>query len=51
MDKLQRLVDILDKISNVKFIVSKGINGDKLKFPSNRFIGENFVDQVGSLPS
>ena len=48
VDKLQRLVDILDKIPSVKFIVSKGPNGDKLKFPSNRFIGQNFVDQVSA---
>lgn len=47
VDKLQRLVDILDKIPNAKFIVSKGPNGDKLRLPNNRFIGENYVDQVG----
>ena len=46
VDKLQRLVDILEKIPNVKFIVSKGPNGDRLKFPSDRFIGENYVDQA-----
>ena len=30
-------------------ISSKGPNGDTLKFPSNKFIGENFVNQLAVL--
>lgn len=45
---IQRLVDMLDKLP-YKFIVSKGLNGDQLKFPSAKFIGENFVDQLAVL--
>ena len=33
----------------VHFQVSKGPNGDKLIFPSNRFIGENYINQLGVL--
>lgn len=45
---IQRLVDMLDKLP-YKYIVSKGMNGDKLKFPSAKFIGENYVDQLAVL--
>lgn len=45
---IQRLVDLLDKLP-YKFIVSKGAYGDQLKFPSAKFIGENFVDQLAVL--
>jgi len=48
VDKLQRLVDILDRLPH-KFIFSKGPNGDKLKFPSNKFIGQNYIDQLAVL--
>lgn len=47
-DRLQNLVDILDKLP-YKYIVSKGLYGDRLKFPSNKFIGENHVDQLAVL--
>lgn len=42
---MQRLLDILENFP-AKYIVSKGKKGDQLKFPSDRFIGENFLDQV-----
>uniref|UniRef100_A0AAN0LHV3 UDP-glycosyltransferase n=1 Tax=Polyphagotarsonemus latus TaxID=1204166 RepID=A0AAN0LHV3_9ACAR len=46
--KLQKLLDTLATLP-YKYIVSKGPNGDKIKFPDNRFIGENFVDQLAIL--
>lgn len=46
--RLQDLVDVLDKLP-YKYIVSKGPNGDNLKFPSKKFIGENFIDQLAVL--
>lgn len=45
---MQRLLDILEKFP-AKYIVSKGRKGDQLKFPSDRFIGENFLDQLAVL--
>lgn len=48
VEEIQKFVDILDKLPH-KFIVSKGPNGNALKFPSNKFIGENFVDQLAVL--
>ena len=45
---LQRLVDSLDKLP-YKYIVSKGPNGDRLKFPSSKFIGENYLNQLAVL--
>uniref|UniRef100_A0AAN0LM61 UDP-glycosyltransferase n=1 Tax=Polyphagotarsonemus latus TaxID=1204166 RepID=A0AAN0LM61_9ACAR len=47
-DKLQKLIDVLATLP-YKFIVSKGPNGEKLIFPNNRFIGENYVDQLAVL--
>lgn len=46
--RLQKLVDSLDKLP-YKFIVSKGCYGDKLVFPSSKFIGENYIDQLAVL--
>ena len=46
---VQRALDALDKVPDCKFIVSKGQNGDKIKFPSSKFIGENYVDQLAIL--
>lgn len=46
---VQRVLDVLDKVPDCKFIVSKGKNGDKIKFPSNKFIGENWIDQLAVL--
>uniref|UniRef100_A0AAN0LH68 UDP-glycosyltransferase n=1 Tax=Polyphagotarsonemus latus TaxID=1204166 RepID=A0AAN0LH68_9ACAR len=46
--KLQKLVDRLAKLP-YKYIISKGPNGDKIKFPDNRFIGENYVNQFSVL--
>ena len=52
VDKLQRLVDTLNTIPNIKFIVSKGALGDQLKLPDNgRFWGENWVNQLAVLQS
>ena len=45
-DLLQRLVDALDKVPDCKFLVS---NGDKLKLPSNRFVGQSWFDQLAVL--
>lgn len=45
---MQRLLNMLEKFP-AKFIVSKGSRGDQLKFPSDRFIGENFLDQLAVL--
>ena len=45
---LQGLIDVLEKLP-YKYIVSKGAMGHNLKFPSNRFIGENYVDQLAVL--
>ena len=39
--RLQKFVDILEKLPNYKYIVSKGPNGDQLVMPSERFIGLN----------
>jgi len=47
--RLQKFVDILEKLPNYKYIVSKGPNGDKLVIPSERFIGENYINQLGVL--
>lgn len=47
---MQRLLDILDRFP-AKYVVSKGKKGDQLKFPSERFIGENFLDQLAVLQS
>uniref|UniRef100_A0AAN0LVW8 UDP-glycosyltransferase n=1 Tax=Polyphagotarsonemus latus TaxID=1204166 RepID=A0AAN0LVW8_9ACAR len=46
--KIQKLLDTLAELP-YKYIVSKGPNGDKIKFPNDRFIGENFVDQLAVL--
>uniref|UniRef100_A0AAN0LHC1 UDP-glycosyltransferase n=1 Tax=Polyphagotarsonemus latus TaxID=1204166 RepID=A0AAN0LHC1_9ACAR len=46
--KLQKLIDTLANLS-YKYIVSKGPNGDKIKFPNNRFIGENYINQLAVL--
>uniref|UniRef100_A0AAN0LM54 UDP-glycosyltransferase n=1 Tax=Polyphagotarsonemus latus TaxID=1204166 RepID=A0AAN0LM54_9ACAR len=46
--KLQKLIDALSELP-YKYIVSKGPFGDKLKFPNDCFIGENFVDQLAVL--
>lgn len=46
IDLLQRLVDALDKVPGCKFIVS---NGDKVKLPSKRFIGQAWFDQLAVL--
>ena len=42
---MQRLLDMLENFP-AKFIVSKGKKGDQLNFPSERFIGENYLDQL-----
>uniref|UniRef100_A0AAN0N7M6 UDP-glycosyltransferase n=1 Tax=Polyphagotarsonemus latus TaxID=1204166 RepID=A0AAN0N7M6_9ACAR len=47
-EKLQKLINVLAKLP-YKYIVSKGPNGDKIKFPDNRFIGENFINQLAVL--
>ena len=46
---VQRAINALDELTECKFIISKGENGDKIKFPSQRFIGENHVDQLAIL--
>ena len=46
--RLQDLINILNNLP-YKYILSKGSNGDNLEFPSNRFIGENFIDQLAVL--
>lgn len=46
---LQKLVDALDKLTSYKFIFSNGFYGDKLIYKSDRFIGENFVNQLAVL--
>uniref|UniRef100_A0AAN0LHH8 UDP-glycosyltransferase n=1 Tax=Polyphagotarsonemus latus TaxID=1204166 RepID=A0AAN0LHH8_9ACAR len=46
--KLQKLLDTLATLP-YKYIVSKGPYGDKITFPDNRFIGENFVNQLAIL--
>lgn len=46
---IQRVLDALDKLPDCKFIISKGQNGDKIKFPSNKFYGENWIDQLAVL--
>lgn len=48
VDKIQQLVDILEQLPH-KYVVSKGFYGDQLRFPSNKFIGENYVDQLAVL--
>lgn len=48
LEKLQRLVNILDKLP-YRYIFSKGARGDELIFPSDKFIGENFVNQLAVL--
>lgn len=48
VEEIQKMVDILDKLDH-KYIVSKGPNGHKLSFPSNKFIGENYVNQLAVL--
>lgn len=48
VEETQRLVDILNRLEH-KFIVAKGPLGDKLTFPSNKFIGENYIDQLSVL--
>uniref|UniRef100_A0AAN0LP44 UDP-glycosyltransferase n=1 Tax=Polyphagotarsonemus latus TaxID=1204166 RepID=A0AAN0LP44_9ACAR len=45
---LQKLIDSLANLP-YKYIISKGQFGDKIKFPNNHFIGENFVDQLAVL--
>ena len=45
---LQRMIDLLEKMP-YKYIVSKGQYGHKLNFPSEKFIGENFVNQFAVL--
>jgi len=49
-DYLERLIDIL-KTLPYKYIFSKGPNGEKIKFPNDNFIGENFIDQLAVLQS
>lgn len=52
VDKLQRLVDTLNEIPNLKYVVSKGMFGDQLKLPDNgRFCGENWLPQLAVLQS
>ena len=52
VDKLQRLVDNLNEIPNLKFVVSKGALGDQLNLPDNgRFYGENWLPQLSVLQS
>uniref|UniRef100_A0AAN0N6H0 UDP-glycosyltransferase n=1 Tax=Polyphagotarsonemus latus TaxID=1204166 RepID=A0AAN0N6H0_9ACAR len=46
--KLQKLIDVLATLP-YKYIVSKGPAGEKINFPDNRFIGENFVNQLAVL--
>uniref|UniRef100_A0AAN0LVX7 UDP-glycosyltransferase n=1 Tax=Polyphagotarsonemus latus TaxID=1204166 RepID=A0AAN0LVX7_9ACAR len=46
--KIQKLIDTLANLP-YKYIVSKGPNGDKIKFPNNRFIGENYINQLAVL--
>uniref|UniRef100_A0AAN0LJ20 UDP-glycosyltransferase n=1 Tax=Polyphagotarsonemus latus TaxID=1204166 RepID=A0AAN0LJ20_9ACAR len=46
--QIQKLIDALSELP-YKFIVSKGSNGDKIKFPNNRFIGENYINQLAVL--
>lgn len=46
---VQKIVDALDQLSACKFIVSQGVNGDRVKLPSHRFYGENFLDQLAVL--
>ena len=46
---MQKLIMILDIFDNLKFIVSKGLNGDQLVLPKAKFIGENYVNQLGVL--
>ena len=45
---IQRLIDLLDKLP-YKYIVSKGMFGHKVVFPSNKFIGEAWIDQLAVL--
>ena len=52
VEKLQRLVDTLNEIPNLKFVVSKGVFGEKLKLPDNgRFCGDNWLPQLAVLQS
>uniref|UniRef100_A0AAN0N800 UDP-glycosyltransferase n=1 Tax=Polyphagotarsonemus latus TaxID=1204166 RepID=A0AAN0N800_9ACAR len=46
--KIQKLIDVLAELP-YKYIVSKGHNGCKIRFPNNRFIGENFINQLAVL--
>ena len=46
---IQKLVDALDKLPACKFIVSTGVNGDRVQLPSNRFYGAKFLDQLAVL--
>ena len=48
INRFQKLIDMLETLP-YKYIVSKGPDGEKLKFPSNKFIGENHVDQLAVL--
>lgn len=46
---VQKIVDALDRLPSCKFIVSMGVNGDRVKLPSARFYGENFLNQLAVL--
>lgn len=45
---MQKLLERLDKFE-AKFIVSKGKKGNQIQFPSAKFIGEDFIDQLSVL--
>ena len=47
-DRFQKLINTLDRLP-FKYIVSKGAEGDKIRFPSTKFIGNNHVNQLAVL--
>uniref|UniRef100_A0AAN0N5W9 UDP-glycosyltransferase n=1 Tax=Polyphagotarsonemus latus TaxID=1204166 RepID=A0AAN0N5W9_9ACAR len=47
-EEFQKLIDALATLP-YKYIVSKGPAGEKINFPDNRFIGENFLNQLAVL--
>lgn len=47
-ERFQRLLDVLDRLP-YRYIVSLGPKGDRIRLPSSKFIGYNWVNQLAVL--